>query len=104
MKRGEVYMVDLEPTQGREQRGHRPVVIASPDAFNKATALPVILPITNGGDFAKKIGFSGTKTSGFIRCDQPRVIDIKARGGRRVELLPFVIIEEMLAKVVTIFQ
>jgi len=108
MKRGEVYMIDLEPTQGREQRGHRPVVIASPDAFNKATALPIILPITNGGDFAKKIGFSvalsGTKTSGFIRCDQPRVIDIKARGGRRVELLPSAIIEEMLAKVITIFQ
>jgi len=80
----------------------------SPDTFNKATGLPVILPITNGGEFAKKIGFSvalsgGTKTTGFVRCDQPRVIDIKARGGRRVELLPSLIIDEILAKVVTIF-
>jgi len=108
MKRGEIYMVDLEPTLGREQRGRRPVVIVSPDDFNQATRLPVILPITNGGDFAKKIGFSvalcDSKTTGFIRCDQPRGIDIKARGGRRVELLPAAIVEEMLAKAVTIFQ
>ena len=52
MRRGEIYMVDLEPTKGREQRGHRPVLIVSPDAFNRATGLPVIVPITNGGDFA----------------------------------------------------
>ena len=49
MKRGDVYRVDLEPTQGREQRGYRPVVVVSPDDFNKVTGLPVILPITNGG-------------------------------------------------------
>ena len=88
MKRGDVYMVDLEPTHGREQRGHRPVVIVSPDAFNQATQLPVVAPITNGGDFARRIGFAvpleGTSTSGVIRCDQPRVLDLKARNGRRI--------------------
>jgi len=108
MKRGEIYMVDLEPTHGKEQRGYRPVVIVSPDLFNKTTGLPIILPITNGGDFAKKIGFSvalsGIKTTGFVRCDQPRVIDIKARGGRRIESLPSLIIDEILAKVVTVFS
>lgn len=108
MKRGDVYMVDLEPTQGREQRGHRPVVIVSPDDFNRATGLPVIVPITNGGDFARRIGFAvpltGTRTTGVVRCDQPRVLDLNARNGRRVESLPAAIIDEVLAKAATIFE
>lgn len=108
MKRGDVYMVDLEPTHGREQRGHRPVVIVSPDDFNRATNLPVIAPITNGGDFARRIGFAvlldGTQTTGVVRCDQPRVLDINARNGRRVESLPAAIMDEVLARIATIFH
>lgn len=101
-------MVDLEPTHGREQRGHRPVVVVSPDEFNRATGLPVILPITNGGDFARRIGFAvplaGTKTIGVVRCDQPRVLDLNARNGRKVESLPVAVMDEVLARVATIFE
>ncbi len=101
-------MIDLEPTHGREQRGHRPVVVVSPDEFNRATGLPVILPITNGGDFARHIGFAvplaGTKTTGVIRCDQPRVLDLNARNGRKVESLPVAVMDEVLARVATIFE
>jgi len=108
MKRGDIFMVDLEPTQGYEQRGHRPVVIISPDDFNQATGLPVIVPITNSGEFARRLGFavplSGTKTTGVIRCDQPRVLDLHVRNGRRVESLPASILAEVMAKTVLIFQ
>lgn len=108
MMRGDVYMVDLEPTRGREQRGHRPVLIVSPDDFNRATGLPIILPITNGGDFARRIGFAvpltETRTIGVIRCDQPRVLDLASRNGRKVESLPSAIMDEVLAKTATIFE
>ncbi|TXL71122.1 type II toxin-antitoxin system PemK/MazF family toxin [Vineibacter terrae] len=108
MKRGDIYMVDLEPTLGREQRGHRPVVIVSPSDFNRATGLPVVLPITTGGDFARRIGFAvalvGTKTAGVVRCDQPRVLDLKARNGRKVEALPETIMDEVLGKAATLFE
>lgn len=108
MRRGDVYMVDLDPTQGHEQRVHRPVVIVSPDAFNQATGLPVILPITHGGNFARRLGFSvplsGMKTTGIIRCDQPRTLDLNARNGRRVESLLPEIMEEVLARTATIFE
>lgn len=107
VKRGDVYMVDLEPTQGREQRGHRPVVVVSPDEFNRATNLPVVAPITSGGDFARRIGFAvpliGTRTTGIVRCDQPRVLDLNARNGRRVESLPAAIMDDVLAKMATLF-
>jgi len=88
MKRGDIYLVALDPTAGREQQGYRSVLIISPDEFNEATKLPIILPITNGGEFARHIGFavliSGIKTTGVIRCDQPCVLDLLQRNGRRV--------------------
>ncbi len=108
MKRGDIYLVSLDPTSGHEQNGSRPVLIVSPEEFNEATKLPVILPITNGGDFARRLGFavavSGIKTSGVVRCDQPRVIDLVARQARKVDELPAPIMDEVLAKVITLFQ
>jgi mRNA interferase ChpB len=108
MKRGDIYLVSLDPTLGHEQQGQRPVVVISATEFNKATKLPVVLPITSGGDFARRIGFAvplaGTRTTGVVRCDQPRVLDLQARGGRKVDALPPEILGEVLARVVTLFE
>lgn len=108
MRRGDIYMVSLDPVEGKEQRGHRPVLVISPTEFNSATKLPVVLPITSGGDFARKLGFavplSGIKTTGIVRCDQPRVLDLNQRGGRKVDTLPDAILEDVLARVVTLFE
>lgn len=108
MKRGDIYLVTLDPSAGREQQGHRPVLVISPQAFNEATKLPVILPITSGGDFARRIGFavpiSGIKTTGVIRCDQPRVLDLHQRNGRKVDTLPPEILAEVLARLAPIFE
>jgi mRNA interferase ChpB len=108
VKRGDIYMVSLNPALDREQQGYRPVLVVSPAGFNAATKFPVVLPITNGGDFARRIGFaveiSGIKTTGIIRCDQPRVLDIAERGGRKVDTLPAALLEEVMAKVVTLFE
>lgn len=108
MRRGDIYLVSLDPTEGREQRGSRPVLVVSPTEFNEATKLPVICPITNGGDFARRTGFAvpitGVKTSGIIRCDQPRVLDLGSRNGRKVDTLPESIMDEVLAKLSPIFM
>ena len=53
MKRGEIWMVGLDPAQGHEQKGRRPVLIVSPEPFNRLTRVPVVLPITSGGSFAR---------------------------------------------------
>ena len=108
MRRGDIYLVSLDPTTGHEQSGSRPVLIVSPVEFNDATKLPVILPITNGGEFARRLGFAvpvtGIKTTGVVRCDQPRVIDLTARHARKVDTLPEPIMDEVLAKVATLFE
>ena len=108
MRRGDIYLVSLDPTEGREQRGSRPVLIVSPAEFNEATKLPVVCPITSGGDFARRIGFAvpitGIKTTGVVRCDQPRVLDLGARNGRKVDTLPADIMDDVLARLATIFE
>jgi mRNA interferase ChpB len=108
MNRGDIYLISLDPTEGREQQGFRPVLIVSPADFNAATKLPVVLLITNDGPFARRIGFavpiSGIKTTGVVRCDQPRVLDLDVRNGRKVDTLPTTILDEVMAKVATIFE
>jgi len=107
MKRGEIWLVSLDPTSGHEQQG-QPVLIVSPEAFNQVTRLPVILPITTGGQFARTAGFAvpltGTKTTGIIRCDQPRALDLAARGGRKLESIADAIMSEVLARISPIFE
>ncbi len=110
MKRGDIYLVSLDPTEGHEQQGTRPVLIVSPDKFNTLTKVPIVVPITSGGSFARTAGFAvsldsaGTRTKGVVRCDQPRPIDLSARKARKLESVPEAIIDDVLAKIVTLFS
>ncbi|GAL48067.1 TPA: type II toxin-antitoxin system PemK/MazF family toxin [Citrobacter farmeri] len=104
MDRGEIWLVSLDPTAGHEQSGKRPVLIVSLASFNMLTQLPVVVPVTSGGNFARSAGFTvsldgaGTKTTGVIRCDQPRTIDMGARNGKRLERIPDAVVNEVLAR------
>ena len=108
IQRGDVWLVNLDPTAGHEHRGTRPVLVVSPAPFNELTGTPVVLPITTGESFARRRGFAvsledaGTRTTGVIRCDQPRVLDLGARRGRRLESVPAPVVEEVLARLATI--
>lgn len=108
MKRGDIYLVSLDPTAGHEQQGSRPVLVVSHAAFNETTGVPVVLPITQGGGFARRAGFAvplvGLRTSGIVRCDQPRVLDLVARKARKVDAVPAAIMNDVLARVITLFE
>ena len=110
MERGDIYLVSLDPTSGHAQQGIRPVLVVSPSAFNRLTKTPVVLPITSGGGFARTAGFAvslsgaGTHTTGVVRCDQPRALDLGSRNARKLENVPSAIMDEVLAKLVTIFE
>ena len=96
--------------EGHEQRGRRPVLVVSPGVFNQLTRVPIVLPITTGGNFARVRGFTvsltnvGIRTTGVIRCDQPRASRSRARGGRTLESTPRAIIDEVLAKLAPLFD
>jgi mRNA interferase MazF len=45
IQRGEIYFVNLNPVQGREQAGQRPVLVLSIDAINR---LPLVITVVVG--------------------------------------------------------
>jgi mRNA interferase ChpB len=55
-------------------------------------------------DFAASLAGAGTRTTGVVRCDQPRTLDLDARGGRKRESVPAAIIDEVLAKLAPLFD
>ena len=83
-QRGDIVELDLDPTPGREVHGSRPVLVLSADAFNKASGLLLVAPITQGGVASRETGFSvtlmgaGTRTQGIVLCDQTRTVDARA--------------------------
>ena len=109
MNRGDIYRVDLEPTKGREQRGHRPVMIVSPAAFNQHNP-PWICPITTRGAGQRLAGLtvplpaSGTKTTGVVLCSQLRALDLRVRNARLVEAAPPAVVDEVVAKLQAILE
>ena len=109
MRRGDIYLVDLDPTEGHEQRGTRPVLVVSPDEFNAVTQVPIVVPVTTGGNFARTTGFAVSledadiRARGVVRCDQPRALDLKARNGKFLERVPPAVVEEVLARLAPIF-
>lgn len=110
MERGDIYLVSLDPTAGHEQQGRRPVLVISPGKFNRLTGVPIVLPITTLGSFARTAGFAvslmgvGTRTTGVVRCDQPRALDLLARRGKKLETVPEHIVDEILSKVSPLFE
>ncbi len=86
--RGEVWLVGLDPTKGREQRCQRPALVVSTNTFNRGPAdLVVILPITSKGkgiplhvQIEKPEG--GVKTTSFAVTEAVRSIS-KQRLGKR---------------------
>ena len=109
MERGDIYHVDLNPIAGREQAGPRYVLVVSRKVFNDL-GTPLVCPVTQGGEFARSAGFTvtlsgaGTKVQGVVLCNQPRVLDLKARKGRYVERVPAFVMDEVLAKLATLIE
>ena len=79
-------------------------MVVSPAAFNELTETPIVVPITTGGHFARRRGFTvsleeaETRTRGVVRCDQPSVLDPAARNGKYLETAPTDTVQEVLAR------
>lgn len=103
-ERGDVVSVPLDPVRGHEQRGTRPALVLTTKAFNKLGDV-LVAPITQGGDFARYAGFAvtltgtGCKTQGVALVNKIRMLDLAARGAKRIERVPQVVIEDALARI-----
>lgn len=108
--RGDIVRINLNPTSGKEIQGDfRPAMVVSPAAFN-ALGLAIVAPITQGGDFSRYAGFAvtlsgtGMDTQGVALVNMVRSVDLVARGAKKVERAPQVVIDDALARLQAIFE
>lgn len=76
VRRGEVYLVELNPTRGREIRKTRPCVVVSPDELNAHLGTFIVAPLTIGSHaypFRLSCRFAGK--NGHVILDQVRTVD-----------------------------
>lgn len=108
-ERGDIVSVPLDPVVGHQQRGTRPALILTSKVFNKLGDV-LVAPITQGGDHARYAGFAvtlsgtGCRTQGVALVNKIRMMDLAARGAKRIERAPPVVIEDALARIAGLLE
>ena len=80
--RGDVFLASLEPVEGSEQGGTRPVVVVSRDALNQFSPVIVVCSITDAANKKKfypshvkiSAGMGGLTLDSIVVCEQVRAI------------------------------
>ncbi|QQK76679.1 type II toxin-antitoxin system PemK/MazF family toxin [Salicibibacter cibarius] len=100
LKQGDIIVVNVNPTKGHEQAGHRPFIILSNKHYNEVSTLAIGCSISKtSSDWVFNVGLpGGMQTTGKIKTDQLRSLDLKARGYRFVESAPKEVVSEALEK------
>jgi mRNA interferase MazF len=77
-RRGEVWLVDLEPTVGHEIRKTRPCLVISPNSMNGSLKTCTVLPLTSGSRPAPfRIATEFQDKNGFLLPEQLRTADFR---------------------------
>ena len=91
-RRGEVWKGNLDPVQGHEQAGTRPLLIVSDELFNRSRAeLVIVVPITTK---SKRVMHhvevqppeGGLRHRSFIKCEDIRSTDVHRLAERMGEV------------------
>jgi mRNA interferase MazF len=88
IRRGEVWLADLNPASGREQTGQRPVLVVSADPFNQSPAgLVIAVPLTTRErriptHVEVRPPDGGLRDTSFAMCEQLRALAADRLGSR----------------------
>ena len=100
---GDIVHLDFTPSAGQEMRGPHYALVVSRKAFNQASGIVWVCPISQGAASAQRAGGflvtlmgAGTQTLGCVHVHLLRGIDTRARGARRVERAPPHLLGEVL--------
>jgi mRNA interferase MazF len=85
MRRGEVWWVNFDPSQGMEIQKCRPAVILTVNALNKARGTVVVVPLSTSSRPHPPIviPLSSAGADSVAVCDQPCAVD-KRRFGKKI--------------------
>lgn len=102
--RGDIVLVGFDPASGHEQKGvGRPALVLSVSAFNRF-GMVLVAPITQGGNYARYAGFTvplGCKkgdVSGVVLINQFRMMDLRARGAKKMGEASAEVMEDVLLR------
>ncbi|MDO5331967.1 MAG: type II toxin-antitoxin system PemK/MazF family toxin [Bacillota bacterium] len=80
---GDIVWISLDPSAGHEQKGSRPVLVVwGRKALEKMPGMSQVCAITNtdnGFPFHLSLEGNCKSTTGFVMCEQNRVLDLAAR-------------------------
>jgi mRNA interferase MazF len=103
VKRGEIWLVNLDPTVGSEIQKSRPCLVVSPAELNEHLRTVMVAPMTSKGfpaPFRVPVTHAGTK--GLIVLDQLRTVD-KQRFIKRQGAVPAKTLNAVLATLQALF-
>jgi mRNA interferase MazF len=102
--RGEVFLVELDPTRGSEIRKTRPCIVVSPDELNHHLRTSIVAPMITGGHsypFRVPCRFAGK--NGHVVLDQLRTVDHE-RFRKRLGVLSAATIQQALTILGEMFE
>jgi mRNA interferase MazF len=104
VRRGEVYLVSLNPAQGSEIQKRRPCVVVSPDELNAHLRTFIVAPMTTGHHaYPFRIACQFRGRAGHVVLDQIRTVDRERLVRRLGRLTPatvqgaLLVLQEMFA-------
>ncbi len=91
--RGDIYWADLNPVQGNEQAGRRPVVIISHDIFNERSGTVIALAITSqpqraGFPLTLEITSEDLPKQSWVKISQIRTLSVQRLGSQIGKISP----------------
>ncbi|GHV92304.1 mRNA interferase PemK [Spirochaetia bacterium] len=102
---GDIIKINLDPKQGYEQKGYRPYICLSHHLVSDCANIAIFAPISNTArQYPLYIPLEKTKSTGVVLLDQLVTIDYNARKFNYVETVSLEFLDELLKKVVVIFQ
>jgi mRNA interferase MazF len=103
VKRGEVWLVNFDPTVGSEIQKTRPCIVISPPEMHGYLRTAIVAPMTTGKHAAPfRIAVRHGSKDGLILLDQIRAID-KTRLVKRAGAVPPAVLSATLAALAEIF-
>jgi len=105
VKRFDVYLVNLDPTVGKEIKKTRPCLVVSPDEMNRFISTVIVAPMTTKGrQYPTRVSCRFQGKHGQIILDQLRTVDkvrlVKKLGhiGSKTRQTVLAVLSEMFAE------
>jgi len=104
-RRGDIVWLDFNPQAGHEQRGRRPALVLSHEAYNEKTGLALFCPITSKEKgYPFEVEVAGVKINGCVLSDQVKSLDWKTRNIEFMESSKDSVLGEVLEKLKVLME